>query len=119
MFCAFEGPPAILRLYGRGEVLHRDGAAYGRLLDDAFAGSQPLGARQMMRLRVDLVQSSCGFGVPLFSYEGERSSMDRWAESKGPEGIETYWQEKNTRSMDGLPTGLFHRRGARDESEGI
>src|SRR5215213_9360319 len=48
MFCAFEGPPSILRLYGRGEVLHRDGDAYRRLLDEVFGGSQPIGARQMV-----------------------------------------------------------------------
>lgn len=114
MFCAFEGPPSILRLYGRGEVLHRESGAYAHLLDEAFGGTQPVGARQMIRLAVDLVQTSCGFGVPLFSHEGERFSLERWAEAKGPNGIEDYWREKNTRSMDGLPTGLF-RSGADGE----
>jgi hypothetical protein len=107
MFCAFEGPPMILRLYGRGEVLHRDGPEFAGLLAAEFGGEAPLGARQMVALEVELVQTSCGFGVPLFEHRGERDTLDRWAAAKGPEGIEAYWHEKNVLSMDGLPTGLF------------
>jgi hypothetical protein len=106
MFCAFEGPPLILRLYGRGRTLRRDGAEYRALLAESFAGHEPLGARQMIRLDVELVQTSCGFGVPLFDYQGERPTLDRWAEAKGDQ-IDAYRREKNTVSMDGLPTGLF------------
>ena len=111
MFCAFEGPPAILRLYGKGHVLQRGGPDYARLLASEFAGAEPAGARQMIRLNVDLVQTSCGFGVPLFGYVGERPTMTRWAEAKGEAGSEAYRREKNTRSMDGLPTGLFEEDG--------
>lgn len=107
MFCAFEGPPSILRLFGRGRVLHRTGPEYARLLATGFGGKEPLGTRQAVALDVDLVQTSCGFGVPLFDYRGERPAMDRWAEAKGEAGLEAYWREKNTRSIDGLPTGLF------------
>ena len=107
MFCAFEGPPLILRLYGRGGVLLHGSPAYDALLASDFDGQEPLGARQIVRLDVDLVQTSCGFGVPLFSYEGERPSLDQWAKAKGPDGIEEYRREKNALSMDGLPTGLF------------
>jgi len=106
MFCAFEGPPMILRLYGRGRVLRRASPEYSRLLADEFAGEEPVGARQMVALDVDLVQTSCGFGVPLFEYGGERASLTRWAEAKGEAGLEAYRREKNARSMDGLPTGL-------------
>lgn len=60
----------------------------------------------MIVLAVDAVQTSCGFNVPLFQYEGERDTLIRWAEKKGPEGLDAYWREKNTRSIDGLPTGL-------------
>lgn len=107
LFCAFEGPPMILRLYGRGRVLPRGGADYARLLAAEFGGDEPPGARQMVRLDVDLVQTSCGYGVPLFDYGGERASLTRWAEAKGEAGLEAYRREKNARSMDGLPTGLF------------
>jgi hypothetical protein len=66
MFCAVEGPPLILRLYGQGRVIHRDSEEYAALLAEQFGGEAPLGARQMVRLDIDLVQSSCGYGVPLF-----------------------------------------------------
>ena len=106
MFCAVEGPPLILRLYGRGQVLARGSAAYDELLAAEFASTEPLGARQIVRIDFDLVKTSCGYGVPLMDYQGERDTMDRWAEAKGPEGIKAYWQEKNLVSMDGLPTGF-------------
>jgi hypothetical protein len=107
MFCAVEGPPLILRLYGRGHVIHRDEAEYGRLLADEFDNTEPLGARQIVWLDFDLVKTSCGYGVPLFDYREERETMDKWATAKGPDGIEAYWHEKNVASIDGLPTGLF------------
>ena len=102
MFCAMEGPPLILRLYGRAHVLPHGSAAYGELL--ALYGSEPLGARQIVRLEVNLVQTSCGFGVPLFAYEGERPSMDLWAVKKEEgEGLEAYRARENAHSLDGLP----------------
>lgn len=107
MFCAMQGPPMILRLYGRGRIIHRSLPEYRELLHGHYAGDEPLGARQIVWLDIDLVQTSCGFGVPLFSYEGERPSLDQWAKAKGPDGIEEYRREKNVLSMDGLPTGLF------------
>lgn len=107
MFCAFEGPPSILRLYGAGRVLHRRSPAFRAMLDERFGGEAPLGTRQIVALDVDLVQTSCGFGVPLFGYAGERAAMDKWAAAQGEAGIESYWREKNRFSMDGLPTGLF------------
>jgi hypothetical protein len=106
MFCAVEGPPLILRLYGHGSRLRRGGADYAHLLEAEYAGTEPLGARQMIRLDFDLVKTSCGYGVPLFDYREERDTMDKWARAKGQDGIEAYWQEKNVASMDGLPTGM-------------
>jgi hypothetical protein len=106
MFCAVEGPPLILRLYGRGRVVVRGSSEYAELLADEFGGVEPLGARQMIRLDFDLVKTSCGYGVPLMSYQGERDTMDRWAEAKGEQGIVDYWADKNMVSMDGLPTGF-------------
>jgi len=106
MFCAVDGPPLILRLYGRGRVLKRGGADYARLLEAEYAGTEPLGARQMIWLDFDLVKTSCGYGVPLFDYREERDTMDKWARAKGQDGLEAYWAEKNQVSIDGLPTGL-------------
>ena len=105
MFCAFEGPPLILRLYGRGRVHRRGGLDYARLLAEAFDGAEPPGARQIVALDVELVQKSCGYGVPLFDYHGERPSLVRWAEAKGDEGLDAYRRENNILSIDGLATG--------------
>ncbi|QDL92710.1 pyridoxamine 5'-phosphate oxidase family protein [Paroceanicella profunda] len=106
MFCAFDGPPQILRLYGRGRSVGWETAEFRALLEAHYGGAAPLGARQIMRLEIELVQTSCGYGVPLFSYEGERAAIENWHQAKGEEGIRAYWEEKNLTSMDGLPTGL-------------
>jgi hypothetical protein len=105
MFCAFDGPPNILRLFGRGEVFRRGGRAYADLLETAFGGAEPVGARQIVRLDIDLVQTSCGYGTPLFAYRGERPSLMNWSRAKGEEGLEAYRRENNMVSIDGLPTG--------------
>ena len=107
MFCAFDGPPMILRLYGRGRIVPRHGTEYAELLAEQFAGTEPPGARQMVRLDVDLVQTSCGMNVPLFDYVANRDQLTRWAEAKGEAGLDAYRREKNARSLDGLPTGMF------------
>jgi len=112
MFCAFEGPPLILRLYGEGRSIRRGSGEYNRLLDAHFDGQEPLGARQMIALQVDLVQTSCGYHVPLFEYKGERDTGVRWAENKGPAGLAAYWREKNQYSIDGFPTGLLEDEAA-------
>lgn len=106
MFCAVEGPPLILRLYGRGRTIARGTDEYDDILASHFGGTEPLGARQIIRIDIDLVKTSCGYGVPLHEYRGERDTMDRWAEAKGPEGLVAYRREKNVTSIDGLPTGL-------------
>ena len=114
MFCAFDGPPLILRLYGTGRIVHRGTADYARLLADAFGGAEPLGARQIIVLDVNLVQTSCGYGVPLFDYGGERPSLDNWALSKGEAGLAEYRRQNNRYSIDGLPTGLPDVEAARN-----
>ena len=83
MFCAFEGRPNILRLYGHGTSLVRGSAEYALQLTSQFGGEEPLGARQIVRIEINLVQTSCGYGVPLFDYVGERTTLERWAEHKG------------------------------------
>jgi hypothetical protein len=102
MFCAFEGPPLILRLYGRGRAVVRGTERYTALLAEHFE-CEPAGARQFIELDLDLVKASCGYGVPLFAYQDERPSLKIWSEKKGEEGLVTYRAENNVVSMDGLP----------------
>jgi predicted pyridoxine 5'-phosphate oxidase superfamily flavin-nucleotide-binding protein len=106
MFCALDEPPNILRLYGRGASFPRTSEDYTALLASAFGDQELLGARQIVRIDIDLVQTSCGYGVPLFEYVGERDTLRRWAEKKGDAGLEEYRRQNNVRSIDGLPTGL-------------
>ena len=100
MFCAFEGKPNIVRLYGRGEVLPIGELEADRLLPRF--GSYP-GARSVIQVGVDRVSTSCGYGVPLLEYEGDRDQLLEFAERRGPEGLVEYRAEKNAASIDGLP----------------
>ena len=107
MFCAFEGRPLILRLYGRGRVVARHSLEYSDLLAAHYDGTEFPGSRQMVRLDVELVQTSCGMNVPFFDFRGDRDQLTRWAEIKGGAALEHYRREKNSVSIDGLPTGMF------------
>ncbi len=105
MFCAFEDSPLILRLYGTGRTCLTGTPEYGKLLPQF--PSLP-GARQIIVLSVETVQTSCGFSVPLFHFEGDRTTMEQWVNSKGgEEGLLEYRRQKNTRSIDGFWTGMF------------
>lgn len=104
MFCAFEGKPLILRLYGQAQVVHPHDRAWNEW---AARFEQLPGARQIFILKVDLVQTSCGMAVPLLSYQGQRTQLTQWAEKQGEAGMRRYWQDKNQRSLDGKPTGIF------------
>ncbi len=101
MLCAFEGPPRIVRLHGRGEVLEADAVEF----PDATA--LPQQHRTVIRVAVERIADSCGFGVPLMAYEGERPQSLAWAQSKlakgGPGALDEYVAEKNAVSIDGLP----------------
>jgi hypothetical protein len=112
MFCAFEGPPVILRLYGQGTVLRRNGAEFRALLDQHFGGQSVPGCRQAIRLDFDLVQTSCGYAVPLMDYVEDRRILDDWADQKTEAELQAYWRLKNQQSLDGLPTGLFEEAEA-------
>ena len=103
MFCAFEGPPLVLRLYGRGQSLMRGTPEYDALLPRF---DEIPGARQIVRLAVDLVQASCGMGVPLFDYREDRRDLVRHWERQGPDRLRAYWGARNAASIDGLPTGF-------------
>jgi hypothetical protein len=107
MFCAFEGAPMILRLYGRGRIVGRGSAEYNGLLSAYYDNRKVPGARQIVRLDVESVLTSCGMNVPFYSYTGPRDQLTRWAEVKGEAALEEYRRKKNSTSIDGLPTGLF------------
>jgi hypothetical protein len=111
MFCAFEGPPLILRLYGRGRVLPRGGGEYEALISARFDGVEQTGARQMIQLDVDRVQTSCGYAVPNMAFKAERQGLDAWADNKGPDGLVAYRARHNQVSIDGLPSGFVERAG--------
>lgn len=104
MFMSLEGPPLILRLYGRATAVPPN-TPKGRELAQQLP-RQPA-VRQLIQLDIESVQTSCGYAVPLFTYAGERETYARWVEKKGAEGIAAYWHERNAQSVDGLPVGLF------------
>jgi hypothetical protein len=106
MFCAFEGTPMILRLYGHGRIVPRPSPEYTTLLVSHFDNAEPPGARQLVLLHIDLVQTSCGMNVPFFDHVSQRDQLDRWAEAKGEAALHDYRRQKNTFSIDGFPTGL-------------
>lgn len=109
MLCAFEGPPRILRLHGRGEAILASDAHFDELLGRC-GFEQPAvqeARRAIVRVDVTRVADSCGYGVPLMAYEGARPHANAWAEKKlrvgGPEAFAEYQEEKNASSLDGLP----------------
>jgi hypothetical protein len=104
MWCSFDANPLILRLYGKGRVVRRQDTDWAEL-HRHFAALP--GERQIIVLDVESVQTSCGYAVPMYAYSGERDTLARWAEKKGPVGLLDYWREKNQVSIDGLPTHLL------------
>jgi hypothetical protein len=104
MWCAFQGPPLILRAYGSARTVHPRDPEWEEC---ARAIPAPTGARQYFRIALDLVQTSCGYAVPLLDYREERTALTRWAEKRGESGIAAYWTEKNQVSLDGMPTGIL------------
>jgi hypothetical protein len=100
MFCAFDGPPKIVRLHGRSEVLLPGSPAFETLASRFPAHPGP---RAIVRAYLTRISDSCGFGVPRYEYAGDRDALRRWSESRGPEGLRQYRREKNVRSVDDLP----------------
>ncbi len=104
MFCAFEGAPMILRLFGTARAIHPRDTEW----DSLYGLFNPLpGARQVFVLEIDLVQTSCGMAVPFYEHAGTREDLNKYWAARTPEQIETYWHDKNTRSIDGKPTKIF------------
>ena len=104
MWCAFEGLPQILRVYGTAQTIHPRDAEWSECVDKLPA---PTGARQYFLVDIDLVQTSCGYAVPLMDYQEDRQVLAKWAEKRGDDGIRDYWKEKNLVSLDGAPTGVL------------
>ena len=103
MWCGFETRPIILRCYGTAKVFH--------LRDPEFEGlntefKEDVGARQIYDMTIDMVQSSCGYAVPFFDYQGDRTVLESWSEGKGRDGVDTYWRERNGTTLDGFPTNV-------------
>lgn len=102
MFCAFEGRTKILRLYGQAKTLHagdKDWETMGKYFPHYSS------TRQIYDMEIESLQTSCGFGVPLFEYQGNRELLNEWAQKKGEEGIKDYWSSRNAISIDGKQTG--------------
>jgi hypothetical protein len=99
MFCAFEGPPKIVRLHGRSRVIYPDQPEFAELI--GLFPDLP-GTRAILRVTVSRVSDSCGYSVPYFDFAGPRDTLDKWADAKGPEGLAAYRGQKNRVSIDGI-----------------
>lgn len=100
MFCAFDGPPKIVRLHGRGTVIEPDDERFASLVE---CFPPHLGTRSVIQIDVERISDSCGFAVPRMAYERDRDDLERWSERKGADGLVAYKAEKNAVSIDGLP----------------
>jgi len=100
MLCAFSGSPKIVRLHGHGRVIEPQDAAF-ESLRERFPEAR--GVRALVLVHVERVSGSCGFGVPFFRYDGDRTMLGEWAERKGDASLLQYQRDKNHRSIDGLP----------------
>jgi hypothetical protein len=100
LFCAFAGPPRILRLYGRGHAVEPGDEGW-----DVLVGQFPEhpGVRSVVAVELERVADSCGYGVPLFAFDGQREQLAAWAGRKGVAGVARYKEQKNRESIDGLP----------------
>ena len=106
MFCAFAGKPLILRVYGQAQTFHPRDSAW----DGLAANFPPMaGSRQIFDLQIDLVQTSCGTGVPEMAFQRSRGEeeLEPYYDGLGPDGVAAYWQRKNVKTIDGRPTGIF------------
>jgi hypothetical protein len=102
MFCAFAGAPQIVRLHGRGAV-HLPTSARFEQLRAGFDNPRSARARAVIEVSVQRISDSCGFGVPLMSYAGQRDLLEQWNDRKSAEDIADYQATRNATSIDGLP----------------
>ena len=105
MWCAFEGPPTIVRIHGTARIIPRGHAEWDQwyaLFDDN------VGARAIVVVDAQRISDSCGMGVPLMDYTADRTQLDRWAKGKGEAGLKDFWERRNTLSLDGFPAFEEH-----------
>ncbi len=107
MFCAFEGKPLILRLYGHAKIYHERDKEFQEHIN---LFPKIAGTRQIIEMHIDSVQTSCGYAVPFMDFKEERLQLNSWAEKQGEDRIKDYWKEKNTKSIDGLETEIFETK---------
>lgn len=103
MFCSFDKQPLILRLYGKAAAIHPKDKQWDELIS---LFPDYVGARQLFTLNLDMVQGSCGYAVPHYDFVSDRKTLVNWADKTGRDGIEEYWKNRNTRSLDDKPTGI-------------
>jgi hypothetical protein len=111
LFCSFDKQPMILRLYGKASVIYPDDNEWESL---SALFPNLAGARQLFKVQLDLVQTSCGFAVPHYEFISDRMTLDTWAKNKGEEGVKRYWQQNNTLSLNGKKTGIKADRDQKD-----
>ncbi|MFY0592989.1 pyridoxamine 5'-phosphate oxidase family protein [Roseivirga sp.] len=104
MFCAFDGKPLILRVYGKACTIHKQDSAWNDYFNNF---GDTAGARNIFVIDIESVQTSCGFAVPLMEYQEDRQILTDWANKKSDDELSDYWKQKNVDSIDGFPTGIF------------
>jgi len=105
MFCAFEGKPMILRLYGNAKMYHPRDEEFTEYIN---LFEENTGSRQIVDMEINAVQTSCGYAVPLMDFKEERTILNDWANKQGKDKIETYWKDRNTKSIDGFETKIVN-----------
>ena len=104
MFCSFDKQPLILRMYGVASVFHPRDSQWDRM---STLFPDYVGARQIFQLKIEVVQGSCGYAVPFYEHQGERPTLDNWAQKRGRDGIEAYWKDRNTTTINDKDTGIL------------
>ena len=106
MFCAFEGDALILRVYGTASVTHPHDVGWA---EKTAAFPDLAGSRQVIDMKIDMVQTSCGYGVPIMKFKAQRGpdELVPYFEKMRPEGVTAYWKKRNAHSIDGYETGIF------------
>ena len=105
MFCAFEGAPNIVRIYGTAREIRPNHEDWNGLISQF---TKLPGTRQIFEVSIESVQTSCGMSIPYYEYAGERNQLNDWAIDKGEAEIEQYWEDRNQTSIDGLPTNIMN-----------
>jgi hypothetical protein len=111
MLCAFDGPPRIVRLHGRGTVHEAGTSRFAELAPSFGLDDRAAAHRAVIVVELDRISDSCGYGVPLMRYEGERMQMVDWIESqlrRSPDALDEYAHTHNAASIDGLPGLVSH-----------